>query len=132
MLRMTWIQEPGVLGTPPPECGPRPGFSECYAEAFKAALIEPECQSIASGVQKTQCIAYWADLRAAQNCRNICPEMNLPVKPAQWPDLPPPPAPIPPLRRTPPDTTPKKSNAGPVLIGLGLAALAIVAISASS
>lgn len=127
MLRVTWIQEPGVIGIPPAECAARPGFADCFGEQFKAALAEPECLAL-TGAAQTACIAYYADLRTAQNCKNICPEAILPIKPGQWPL----PAPPPPRRVPSTPTAPKKSSTGPVLIGLGLAALALVAITASS
>ncbi len=109
------------LGLPPDSCFSRPGFTDCFANSISFA--NAVCQGEPAEVRGA-CVQYNADLYAYNNCKILCPEITLPVKPASFPAG----GGSPPARGAPAAPTSSAPDTGGGGGALILAAAAIVAV----
>lgn len=70
------------LGEPPEDCWKVQQFRDCY-EAGLAFALE-KCK-VESDENKGPCVEYNADKLAYENCRNLCPQLAMPIVPKTFP-----------------------------------------------
>jgi len=71
------------LGLPPDSCFSKPGFTDCFAHSISFA--NAVCQAQPAEV-RGDCVQYNADLYAYNNCKQFCPEISAPIRPASFPE----------------------------------------------
>lgn len=70
------------LGEPPEDCWKLQQFRDCYEAGLEFAL--EKCK-VESDENIGPCVEYNADMEAYKNCRNLCPQLAMPIVPKTFP-----------------------------------------------